>query len=55
MKRMLVFTLLLCYIFLFAVSHVGTTQAQSIAAWQPNTAYSVGSLVSYNGAIYKCI
>ena len=29
------------------------TQAQT--AWAPNTAYSVGQLVTYNGSIYKCI
>jgi len=29
--------------------------AQSIPTWQPNTAYTVGALVTYNGIEYKCI
>jgi chitinase len=31
------------------------TSAQSIPAWQPNTAYAVGALVMYNNVEYKCI
>ncbi|MCK9858529.1 lytic polysaccharide monooxygenase [Paenibacillus sp. ATY16] len=34
----------------------GTTAASTGApAWAPNTAYAVGTLVSYNGATYKCL
>src|SRR5256714_15410628 len=29
--------------------------AQTIPAWQPNTAYSVGALVMFNNVEYKCI
>ncbi|MBH5316952.1 lytic polysaccharide monooxygenase [Paenibacillus sp. GSMTC-2017] len=33
----------------------GTTAAPpAVQAWAPNTAYAVNTLVSYNGAIYKC-
>ncbi|WP_042160247.1 lytic polysaccharide monooxygenase [Paenibacillus gorillae] len=33
----------------------GTTAATSTApAWAPNTAYSVGTLVSYGGSVYEC-
>ncbi|GKU78315.1 lytic polysaccharide monooxygenase [Paenibacillus sp. L3-i20] len=33
----------------------GTTTAQpTVPAWAPNTAYTVGTLVSYNGAVYSC-
>jgi len=32
------------------------SRAQALApAWQPNTAYAVGALVSYNGTDYKCL
>src|SRR5947209_17099298 len=29
--------------------------AQTTPAWQPNTAYSVGQLVTFNGQTFKCI
>src|SRR5215472_12590593 len=29
--------------------------AQSVPNWQPNTAYSVGALVLFNGQEFKCI
>ncbi|OBZ13169.1 chitin-binding protein [Bacillus sp. FJAT-26390] len=33
----------------------GTTAAASTApAWAPNTAYSTGTLVTYNGSVYEC-
>ncbi|MBD8497234.1 lytic polysaccharide monooxygenase [Paenibacillus arenosi] len=33
----------------------GTTTSQpTVPAWAPNTAYTTGTLVSYNGAVYKC-
>ncbi len=35
---------------------LGTPRAQALApAWQPNTAYAVNQLVSYNNVEYKCI
>ncbi|HEV2991469.1 MAG TPA: carbohydrate-binding protein [Candidatus Angelobacter sp.] len=32
-----------------------TASAQSAPAWQPNTAYSIGQLVTFNGQTFKCI
>lgn len=33
----------------------GTTAAASTApAWAPNTAYTIGTLVTYNGSLYEC-
>src|SRR5437660_9965963 len=29
--------------------------AQTAPAWQPNTAYSIGQLVTFNGQTFKCI
>src|SRR5215471_12901601 len=31
------------------------TSSAQIPNWQPNTSYSVGSLVMFNGVEYKCI
>lgn len=29
--------------------------AEQVAAWQPNTSYAVGALVTYNGQTYQCL
>ncbi|MFB9328208.1 lytic polysaccharide monooxygenase [Paenibacillus aurantiacus] len=34
---------------------VTTAQAPSATPWAANTAYAAGALVSYNGAVYKCL
>src|SRR5687768_9764780 len=33
----------------------GTLIANAQSAWAPNTAYSVGQLVTYGGSTYRCI
>lgn len=35
-------------------TEVGTTNP-GVSAWQANTAYVVGQLVTYNGKTYKCL
>src|SRR5215467_11284398 len=32
-----------------------SVSVQSIPAWQPNTAYATGALVTFNGQEFKCI
>src|SRR6266550_146724 len=44
---------LIVLVALFVIAQVQSAQAQT--AWAPNTAYSVGQLVTYGGATYKCI
>ncbi|GAB4215253.1 MAG: hypothetical protein OHK0022_54920 [Roseiflexaceae bacterium] len=47
---------LMSLIALLAGFVLGTPRAQALApAWQPNTAYAVNQLVSYNNIEYKCI
>jgi chitin-binding protein len=31
-----------------------TAEASTAPAWAPNTAYTVGTLVTYNGSVYEC-
>src|SRR5438309_7937071 len=50
MRRLATIFLLL----LIALSLLPVVQTQAQAAWQPNTAYSVGTLVTYGGHTYKC-
>jgi chitinase len=46
--------LLLVGVFLF-LFNLGGVEAQSPPAWQPNTAYVVNALVTYQGVTYKCL
>jgi chitinase len=47
---------LLCVVLLLSLFALNTTPTQALApAWQPNTAYAVNQLVSYNSVEYKCI
>src|SRR5690348_15993594 len=51
-------SLLALVLILFAVAFPPitlATQAQSAPAWQPNTSYAVGAIVTYGGSTYKCI
>src|SRR2546422_113047 len=52
MKRFVTVILSLMIVFL-AIAQTQHVQAQ--AAWAPNVAYSVGTLVTYGGHTYKCI
>jgi chitinase len=49
-------TALLCVVLLLSLFAVNTMPTRALApAWQPNTAYAVNQLVSYNNVEYKCI
>lgn len=37
------------------VPSLARESAQSVPAWQPNTAYAVGALVTYNNVVYRCL
>jgi chitinase len=39
---------------LFCISNL-SIRAQTPPAWAPNTAYQIGSMVTYNGGVYRCI
>src|SRR5258708_30104797 len=48
--------LLLLFAVLISVFSAMQIRVQaSTAAWAPNTAYTVGALVTYGGSTYKCI
>ncbi|AZK48962.1 lytic polysaccharide monooxygenase [Paenibacillus lentus] len=34
--------------------HATTAEAPAAQAWAPNTAYTTGTLVTYNGSVYEC-
>lgn len=46
--------LLILLILVVVIFTATPTQAQA-PAWQPNTAYAVNALVTYNGSTYKCL
>src|SRR5712691_440350 len=48
-------TYLTTFIALFVCFIAITVSAQSIPVWQPNTAYAVGALVTFNGQEFRCI
>jgi hypothetical protein len=48
-------TYLTTFIALFVCFISITVSAQSVPVWQPNTAYAVGALVTFNGQEYRCI
>src|SRR5229473_1797439 len=52
MKRLSVTTLVA--VLILGLASVGAL-GQSIPNWAPNTSYSVGALVMFNGVEYKCI
>src|SRR5437016_1149547 len=52
MKRALV--IVLCISAILCIASLAAS-AQSAPAWQPNTAYSVGQLVTFNSQQFKCI
>jgi len=43
------------FIVLFVCFIAIAVSAQSIPVWQPNTAYAVGALVTFNGQEFRCI
>lgn len=48
-------TLAVVFFLALAVCLLSTvTSAQAVPAWQDNTAYKVGDLVTFNGQVYKC-
>ncbi len=51
MRRTIFTTILVLLVVLLAATAI----VQAATAWAPNTYYTVGALVTYNGVTYKCI
>src|SRR5438270_13494461 len=49
------FSSLFLILLLIAFSIFSLSPAKAQAAWAPNVAYSVGTLVTYGGHTYKCL
>src|SRR5258708_3217306 len=54
MKRTYLFVLSLVIVIVFCLAPVAAS-AQTVPNWAPNTAYSIGALVMFNGQEFKCI
>src|SRR5213082_3780353 len=52
MRRTALITSITCVLLLVLLLPL---TASAVANWAPNTAYSIGSLVMFNGVEYKCI
>lgn len=52
MRRMVLLTLASFILIIFRTTDVS---AQTVPAWQPNTAYATGTLVSFNTQEFKCL
>ena len=52
MRRLVLLTLASLFLIVFRTTEVS---AQTIPAWQPNTAYTTGTLVTFNAQEYKCL